>query len=324
MTRFLAALLLAAFACIAATGAVAQTYPDKPIRMVVAYPPGGSSDPIARALAAGLAKRLGQPVIVDNRPGGNTIIATQMVAKAAPDGYTLYHTLTTPFTMVPYLYKKTPYDAKQSNTPIAVIGELSFAVAVPANSPYKTLKELVEAAKAAPGKLTFPSPGTAQVIGLASELFKSGMHIDALHVPYSGAGPAVTAMLAGHHDFYLADLGSVSEYVKGGKLRLLAIVGNQRNADFPDVPTIAEAGFKDISIPPVWMGIVGPPGMQQAIVERLNEAINQEMQTSEMAGVMHTFFLTVSTGRPQKLARYLHDDDIAWGGIIRKLNLQLD
>jgi len=324
MIRALAALVSAVIGLTAATGVGAQTYPDKPIRMVLAYPPGGSSDPIARALAAGISKRLGQSVFVENKPGGNTIIATQFVANAAPDGYTLYHTLTTPYTMVPYLYKKIPYDAKRSNTPIAVMGELSFAVVVPSNSPYKTLKELVNAARVSPGKLTFPSPGTAQIIGLASELFKTGIQMDALHVPYSGAGPAVAALLAGQHDFYLADLGSITQYVKGGKVRLLATLGNQRHPEFPDVPTLAEAGFKDISMPPVWMGVVGPPGMPPAIVEKLNDAINQEMNTPEMARVMNSFLLTVSTGTPQKLAQYLQADDQAWGGIIRKLNLRLD
>jgi tripartite-type tricarboxylate transporter receptor subunit TctC len=324
MIKFLVALSLAASTFGAITAAEAETYPDKPIRMVLAYPPGGSADPIARALGAHLAERLGQSVIVDNKPGGNTIIATQFVAKAAPDGYTLYHTLTTPYTMVPYMYKKIPYDAKRSNTPIAVIGELSFAVTVPANSPYKNLKELIDAAKAAPGKLSFPSTGTAQVIGLASELFKSSVDINALHVPYSGAGPAITALLSGQHDFYLADIGSIAQYAKANKVRLLAVLGNRRHPEFPEVPTITEAGFNDVSMPPVWMGIVGPPGMPPAIVEKLNNVINQEMKTPEMVQVMNSFSLTVSTGTPRKLEQYLQADDIAWGGIIRKLNVQLD
>lgn len=304
--------------------AVAQVLPDRPVRLVVAYPPGGSMDPVARALATGLSKRIGQSVIVENKPGGNTVIATQYVANAPADGSVLYFTLTTPYTMVPHMLKRKPYDPTTAMTPVAQVGEMLFAFAVTQNSPFTTLKELVDAAKASPGKLSFPTPGIAQTIGLTSELFKTETGIDALHVPYTGSGPAVTALLSGHHDFFIADIGSVDPFVKSGKLRLLSTVGNQRLRDYPNVPTLDESGYKDIVIPAAWIGIVAPPGMDDHLVMKLNELITAEMQTPEMQRVMQSLMLNVATSSPGQLATYLKQDDEAWGALIRKLGVSID
>ena len=303
--------------------AVAQALPERPVRMVLAYAAGGSSDPAARGLAAGLSKRLGQNVYVENKPGGNTIIATQSVASAPADGTTLYITYTTPYTMVPHLVKRLPYDPKKAMTPIAQIGELQYAFVVPANSPYKTMKELVEAAKASPGKLTFPSPGTAQIMGLASELFRIDAGIDVVHVPYTGSGQAAAALLAGHHDFFLADLGSINQFASAGKVRLLSIVGEQRNPAYPDVPTLAESGCKNIVFPAGWFGVVAPPGMDPQLVKKLNAAIVEEMKTPEMAKIMQAMGLKTQTSTPEQLAAYVQQDDVTWGQLIRKLGLTL-
>lgn len=323
MKKIIATVVAAAMTLAAGSIALAQSYPDKPVKLVLAYPPGGSSDPIARALGAGLAKRLGQPVVVENKTGGNTIIATQYVASSAPDGYTLYLTQTTPYTMVPHMVKKLPYDPVQK-TPIALLAEATYAVAVPYNSPYRSLKELVDGAKARPGKLSFPSPGTAQLLGLFSEQFKASAGIDVLHVPYNGAGPTITAMLAGQHDFIVTDLGLIAQYQKTSKLRLLAVLANKRHPEFPDHPTVAEAGFKDIVIPPPWFGVVGPAGMPQAVVDKLNEVINEEMKSPEMGRVLNSYLLTVSTGKAQKLTQYLDADEKTWSAVIRKLGVQID
>lgn len=313
-----------AVALATSTSAFAQELPTRPIRMVVAYPAGGSSDPVARGLAAGLSKRIDQSVFVENKPGGNTVIATQIVATAPADGTTLYQTFTTPYTMIPHLLKKVPYEPREAMTPIAAFGEMSFGLVVPAASPFKTVQDLVSAAKASPGKLTFPSPGTAQIIGLASELFKSGAGIDAVHVPYQGSGPAISGLLAGQHDFFLSDLGTINQFVKAGKVRLLATVGTTRHANYPEIPTMAESGFKSIVIPPVWMGVVGPPNMNAQLVQKLNNAITQEMMTPEMQRIMHAQLLTVTTSTPEQLAKYVQQDDITWGGLIKKLGIKLD
>ncbi len=316
--------LMLGLAGLTALGAQAQPFPSKPIRIVVPYPAGGASDPIARGIAAELSKRIGQTVFVENRPGGNTIIAVQYVASAAPDGYTLLYTYTNPFTQLPAMYKKLPYDPKTSYTPVALMGELKLGIAVPASSPHTSLTQMVAAAKASPEKVTYGSSGSAQTTALAMALFNTATGIKMTHVPYQGSGPAVQALVAGQVDSLFTDVTSVDPFVKAGRLRLLGVPGPKRNPDYPDVPTFAEQGFKDVEIPPVWFGLVGPPNMPADVVAKLNQEITATVRTPEIGRVLANLKMAQLTGGPQDMAALIATDEKLWGGIIRQLGIQLD
>jgi len=302
----------------------AQDYPSKPIKLIVAYPAGGSADAVARQLAAGLGKRLGQTVVVENKAGGNTIIATQFVATAPADGYTLYFTYTTPYTMNPAMYKKLPYNPETDFTPVAFISDMDTGIVVHADSPFKTVRDLVDYAKANPGKLSHGSPGTTQVLALSTAIFKNNTGIDVTHIPYQGSAPAVQALLSKQIDLLLTDIGSAGAHIRAGTLRPLAVVGNKRLAALPDTPTLAEAGFRDVAIPLIWSGIVAPPRLPKPIVTRLNEAISAEVKSPEMTRLLETFSLKPMSGTPEQLAAAVRSDVDAWGQVIRQLKIQLD
>jgi tripartite-type tricarboxylate transporter receptor subunit TctC len=323
MKRILAA-ALAVFAALMATGlAQADEYPSKPIRLVLAYPAGGSADPIVRALADGLSKRLKQPVFVENRTGGNATIATQYIANAAPDGYTLYFTYTTPYTMLPFLYQKLSYDPKKY-TPIALVGEQLIGMGVPYDSGFRTMKDIFDEAKRRPGVLTHASSGTAQIHGLTMEQIKIATGTNIIHVPYQGSGPAVQATVAKQVDMVFSDLGSMNPFVQANRMRLIAVAGQKRNPMYPDIPTLAEAGLTGIEIPMVWHGIVGPPGMSKTLVTRLNAELNAVIQSPEIEKVLTALVQRPLSGTPEDMQRAIDADERAWGALIKKLGIRLD
>ena len=316
--------LLAALTATATLPAHADTYPSKPIRLIVPFNPGGSLDALARRLAPGLSTRLGQSVIVENKAGGNTIIATQFVANAPPDGYTLYLTLSSPYSMLPSLYKKPlPYDPKGGYTPIGSAAEIIYGLTVNKERNLNTVKEYVDFAKKNPGKLTYGSTGSGQALTLSMELLKSQLGVDTLHVPFTGQGPVVQALVGGQVDSALMDVGLAEGHIKTGKIKMLALVGNKRNASLPDVPTMAEAGVK-LDIPPLWMGFVGPKGLPQPIVDKLNDALNKEMRSPELAPWLGTAALAPMTGTPAEMDALIKSETVVWSRVIRELGVTLD
>jgi tripartite-type tricarboxylate transporter receptor subunit TctC len=324
MRRVLAAFTAALCALMATSIARADEYPSKPIRLVLAYPAGGSADPIVRTIADGLSKRLKQAVFVENRTGGNATIATQYIANAAPDGYTLYFTYTTPYTMLPFLYRKLSYDPKRAYTPISLVGEQLVGFGVPADSKFRTLKDMFDEAKLRPGELSHSSSGTAQIHGLTMEQIKIATATNIVHVPYQGSGPAVQAAAAKQVDMVFADIGAMNGFVRGNRMRLLAVAGQKRNPNYPEVPTMAEAGLSGIEIPMVWHGIVGPPGMPKALVDKLNAEINAVVRSPEFEKVLTTLVQRPLSGTPEDMQLAIDTDERAWGALINRLGIRLD
>lgn len=311
-------------ALLTGASALAQAFPSKPIRIIVPFNPGGALDALARKLAPGLGTRLGQSVIVENKAGGNTIIATQYVAGAVPDGQTLYLTLSAPYSLLPHLYKRAlPYDPARDYTPVGVATEIMYGLVVNAALNINSVTEYVEYAKKNPGKLSYGSSGPGQALSLSMELLKSQLGIETLHVPFNGSAPVMQALAAGQVDSALMDIGLAQPFVKAGKVKVLAIVSKRRSPAVPDVPTMAEAGV-NLDIPPLWIGVVGPRGMAASTVARLNEAIGNELRSPQLAGLLDTLSLAPMPTTPAEMDARIKAESAVWSTAVTKLGIQLD
>lgn len=301
----------------------AQDYPNKPIKIVVGFAAGGLTDQIARLVANGLTQRLGQQVIVENKAGGNLIPATQYVARSAPDGYTLHLSNGQPFTVNVAYYrdKSLPY-ARNDYTAVALTSEIPMGIYVNADSPFKTLADLVAYAKANPGKLNYGSPGTLGQGGLGMEAFKYAAGIDIQQVPYQGGSPALLAMLSGQVQMILSDVASAAQYIQAGKVRVLVLAQEKRIATLPDVPTFAEAGYPKVEIPMVWNGVFAPPNTPKPIVDKLNAAINDTMQSPEAKRFLHDSSLLPAIETPEKMAALTRSDYEVFAPLMKRLGLK--
>ena len=249
----------------------AAVYPSRPVRLVVPWPVGGATDVMARIVAEKLGARLGQTFVVENKPGATGYIGTQQVIQAAPDGYTLLAMAASLHSFTPSVAKTMPFDPVTSITPVSAFVTFPSLLAVPTNSPYQSVGQLIEAARSAPGKLTFGSSGTGSAAHLIPELLATSTGVQFLHVPYKGAAPALTDLMGGQITFVIDSIPSPLPQVRNGRLKALAVTSAQRSPALPDVPTIAETmpGFEAI----IWLGIGGPPGLPPAIAQKLCDAI---------------------------------------------------
>jgi tripartite-type tricarboxylate transporter receptor subunit TctC len=263
--------LLAWIPAFAAMTALAQSYPAKPIKIVVPYPPGGFNDTLGRTLAAKFTDAWGQPSFVENKPGGNTLIGSDFVAKAAPDGYTLL-VVAFPFAVTPSLIKAMPYDTLRDFAPVILAAQSPNLLVVNPQLPVKSVGELIALAKAQPGKLSYASTGNGSSNHISMELFKSMAGVDILHIPYKGSAPAVTDLLGGQVGVMFDNVPNVLPHVKAGRLRGLATTGTKRAALAPDIPTVAEAGVPGYEVT-VWFGLVAPAGTPREIVQKLNAEV---------------------------------------------------
>jgi tripartite-type tricarboxylate transporter receptor subunit TctC len=259
----------------------AQTYPGKPIRLVVGFPPGGSNDIVARLIAPKLTQVLGAQVIVDNRPGANATIGTELVAKSPPDGYTLTLGSASPLAISPFTYPNIPYDTLRDFSAITTVASTPEMIALHPSIPARNLNELVALAKAQPGKLNFASSGNGGLPHLAIELFKTLGKVNVAHVPYKGAGPALTDVLGGHVHAIIVDLPVLYPHVKSGKLRGIAVTAEKRAALLPDLPTAPEQGMKGL-IAVNWFAIMAPAKTPKPVVDKLYGAITQVATSAEM------------------------------------------
>jgi tripartite-type tricarboxylate transporter receptor subunit TctC len=275
IARTLAGLVLAF-----ASQAFGQAWPAKPVKIVVPYPPGGAVDVATRKVAQKLADQLGQPFVVENKPGASSTIGVQMVAKAAPDGYTLVANDMS-YSLLPYVFKTLPFDHEKDLVPVSTTMFAPYAIAVKADSPYKTLQDLIKAAKAAPGKLTFGSGGPGSAPHFATESLAMAAKVELTHIPYKGAGEAMTGLIGGQIDVLMSSVPSLMSQAKGGKARILAVSGDKRLAALPDVPTFAEAGLKDWGILN-FNGLWAPKGTPPEIVGRLQSEIAKAVATPEV------------------------------------------
>jgi tripartite-type tricarboxylate transporter receptor subunit TctC len=275
-TRILASCALALGALCAAAAAVAAGYPDRPIRLIVPTSPGSTADMVARVVAENLGKTLAQPLIVENLAGAAGIPGTRQLVSAKPDGYTLA-VVSSNHAINPSLYKSMPYDSVKDITPISVIGTTPLVVVVAQNSPYRTMADLLKAARAQPGKINYGSSGSGSVLHLAGELLKSKAGVDMMHIPYRGGTALITDVMSGQIQVAFLAVPSVLAQVQAGKLHALAVSTPARVAALPDVPTLDEAGVKDYSYD-AWISLIGPAGLPADIVQKLQSATQQAMR----------------------------------------------
>jgi len=301
----------------------AQTFPAKPIRIMVAFPPGGPSDYAARVVSTKLAESLGQPVVVDNRPGAGGALATQLAARAAPDGYTLVVGNTGTLTVLPHLQAKIPYDALRDFTPITnLIGGPSFLLLHP-SVPAKNLRELVALAKRQPGKLTYASAGVGQISHMNGELLKLLAGIDLLHVPYKGTGQVTPELLGGQVSMTFSTSVDNLQFVKAGRVRLLAVTGKERLGVIPDTPTMAEAGvpgFDSLN----WNGIVGPARIPRDIVNRLNRELVRAVKAPDVVEKVVAQGNFVIGDTPEQFGGYIRTESEKWGRVVKQAKIKVD
>jgi tripartite-type tricarboxylate transporter receptor subunit TctC len=301
--------------------ACAETYPARPIRLIVGYSPGGGNDLIARIVAAKLQEKLGQPVIVDNRPGAQSIVAAEAVAKAPSDGYTLLVAPSGPMTINPAVYAKLSYSPERDFSPISLLAEFPLLLAVGAEQPPRTVRELVEYGRAHPNLANYASSATP--FQLASELFNQRTGSKFQHIPYRGSGDAVQAVVAGQVLMTIADSGPMSGPLKAGKLRGLAVTAAKRNPAFPDVPTMAEAGIPDMETS-LWTGIVAPINTPPGIVNLLARTIRQILTMDDVKKAMEAIAVEPRSTTPDEYRDLIARDTARWKEVAAAANIKLE
>jgi tripartite-type tricarboxylate transporter receptor subunit TctC len=314
-------LLSAAILLFAGLSSAHAQYPTKPIRLVVGFPPGGSADPTARALAAPLQEQLGQPVLVENRPGGDSAIGADYVAKAAPDGYTLFYGSSSAMVAAVALRKVPPYDPLKDFTSIGMVGRAMQILYVYPGVPAQTLKEFIAHARANPGKLNYASGNPLAIFYYANFMAATGTQLT--HIPYKGEGPLTTDLVAGRVETSILSNPAGVSLAKEGRLRVLAVIASNRVSVLPDVPTIAEAGVPEMT-PLHWAGIFGPAGMPRAVVERLNKEINVALKTPQLLGQFERYAYTAEGSTPERLAELNRDDLALWRKMIKETNMAIE
>lgn len=316
LPRCVGLVLLAA--CAAA--AVAQDFPNRPIRMIIPYGPGGITDVTARIIAPAMSEDLGQQVIVENRPGGAAIPGFDLVAKSKPDGYTIV-AATTALAAQPILFRKLPYQADRDFSPLCLVIVVPTILVIHPSIPAHNVKELIALAKSRPGALNYGSAGNGSDNHLTAEVFKHAARIDALHVPYKGGGAVMMDLLAGQIAFVFSPVPTAHAYVSSGRLRALAVSGSTRNAAFPDVPTVAETlpGFNVNA----WLGLFGPGGMPANATERLYAATAKALQRPEVSKRLTAMGAEVVGGPPARMGAHLKSEMDRWVKLAREVKFEL-
>ncbi|CUJ58972.1 Bug family tripartite tricarboxylate transporter substrate binding protein [Achromobacter kerstersii] len=308
---------LSGLALVCATGlSLAQGYPNKPIRLVVPFPPGGGTDVLAREAAVKVASNTGWNIVTENRPGSGGNIGVDTVAKSDPDGYSLVLGQTSNLAINPTLYAKLPYDPEKDLSAIGLIADAPLVIVVPAGSPLKSLDDMIAAAKAKPGILNYASSGNGTVSHLAAVQLQNAAGIQLTHIPYKGAAQASNDLIGGQIDMYLSSVPTLIGHVRNGKMRALAVTSAQRVPDLPDVPTIAERGYPGFEAV-TWFGLAAPKGVPKDIVDRLNAEFNKALQSKELSVKYQEQGARVLTGTPEEFATLIRDDRARWGKIVK-------
>jgi len=318
--RTLVGMPLALAASRAAWAAAADTYPNRSVRLIVPYPPGGGGDAVARIIAPKLQDALGQTFIIDNRPGAGASIGTDMAAKAPPDGYTILETPGAALTVNPQLMT-TPYDPIKDLLPIAMVTRARMIYVCAPSVPVKTMQELIAYAKANPGKLNFGSAGNGTITQLSWEMVKIATGIDIVHVPYKGSGPAINDLLAGQIQLFSESV--LLPYIRAGQMRALAVSGDGRWPALPDVPTVKEIGLTGVN-PSAWYGVFVPAGTPAAIAAKLSAVVLKIAADPEMKGKFDAIGMEPMPLGPEAFAKVIRDDIATNGEVIRKAHITLD
>ena len=320
MKRLLAALVLG---LTVAAGAQAQAWPTKPVTLVVPFPPGGSTDFIARTMLPTLNKTFGQSFIVDNKAGATGTIGAAQVKRAPPDGYTFLVTSLGPLVIAPHLIKSMQYDALTDFDTITVAVQAPNVLVVPAGSPHKSLADVVAFQKANPGKMTFASSGNGSSDHLTAELFWLESNTTGLHVPYKGGGPAITDLLGSQVDASFQNVNAVLQHIKGGKLRALAVTGAKRSPVLPDVPTMAEAGVRGVDVYS-WQGVVGPKGLPADVRARFHDAVVAALNEAQTKQQLTALGLEVVANTPAQFAAFQQQEFARWKKVIEVRKITAD
>jgi tripartite-type tricarboxylate transporter receptor subunit TctC len=301
--------------------AIAQLYPQKAIRLLVPWPPGGGADLVGRAVAQALTTQLGQTVFVENVAGAGGNIGTQQFIRAAPDGYTLLLATSSTNAANPHLYKRVGFEPVKDFAPIASVCWITSVMVVAANSPFKTPQDVIDAARAKPGKMSFASGGVGNSAHLAGELFKSITKIDVIHVPYKGSAPALTDVMGGQVD-YMLDTGAYA-HIAGGKVRALAVAAPQRHPALPNVPTFDELGVKGM-VMNAWYGVAGPAGTPQVVIDRVNGAINTALKSGDLASKLANIGAEVQSGTSADFTAFWKSEVDRYATLVKMTGATLD
>jgi len=301
--------------------AAAQDYPSKNITFVVPYAAGGSADQRSRQLAQKMGPLLGKPIIIDNKPGAGGNIGTEVIARAVPDGHTIGMGNFAPLSVNQTLFKKLNFDPQKDVLPVVLIERGPLTLMVNAKSPYKTVKDIVQAAKAKPGVMTAANGGIGGSHHLSAELFKQAAGIDVISVAYKGGAPAATDLMAGTVDFMFEQMYAAMPSLQGGKARAIAVTGKTRVPTLPDVPTFAEAGYPDVQVLN-WQGIIVPKGTPPAIIARLNEVMNKVLADPDMREKITSQGNEVGGGTPKEFADLIASESVKWGKVVRAAKIQ--
>lgn len=308
--------------CLGVAAAVAQQYPERPIRIIVPQSPGASTDITARLVAQGLNEAFKQPVIVDNRPGSSGIAGTELVARAAPDGYTLM-VVASSFSINPALGRKLPYDSIRDFTTVAQLSKFPNMLAAHPSAPARTLQDVIALAKAKPGQVTYASAGVATGTHMTAELLKYMTGIDLLHVPYKGGGPAMTAAMGGQTQLLVATSVGLLPHVRSGKLRGIAVTSVKRSAAAPDIPTIAESGVPGYEHEP-WNGMFGPAGMPKAVLAKINAEVNRVMNTPDAKKVLEGDGADIVGGTPEQFGTVIKAEISKWTKVAKAAGIKAE
>ncbi|MGO3746717.1 MAG: Bug family tripartite tricarboxylate transporter substrate binding protein [Alcaligenes aquatilis] len=300
------------------TGNALAQYPDRPITLIVPFPAGSGTDAVGRIFAEEIGKRVGQTIIVENRPGANATIAANYVKRAAPDGYTLFVTTNTSHSAAPWLMKNVPYDPVKDFTPIARGGNLPFILVTNPDRPYSTVEQMLQYAKDNPGQITYASGNSTGIVAGGTLDFQTGMK--ALHVPYKGTPQALTDLVAGQVDFMFTDVTSGLPFINSGRLKALAVSTAKRSALLPDLPAMEEVGLADFDITS-WNGFFGPAGMDPERVQLLNRSINEVIQDDAVRQRLAQLGFDAFSGPPEEFAQFVQEQYTLWGKLITDAKL---
>ena len=303
-------------------GAFAQSYPNKPIKVIVGYAAGGAVDIVARTIGQSISGSLGQPVVVENKPGAGTNIAVKATITAEPDGYTLMMAANALAANMS-LYQPAPFDAERDLVAVSLIGRVPVVIAANPNAPFNTAKQLIDAAKGKPNSIAYGSPGNGSTPHMAIELFARAAGIDLQHIPYRGGTPAITDVIGGQLPLVAVNALEVLPHVKSGKLKVLAVLSPNRSSIFPDVPTIAESGFPGFEAS-VWYGLVAPAATPKPIVQKLHEEVQKALQTKEVRERMNAVGGEVVPGSSEMFTNLIRSERARYGKLVREANIQPD
>ena len=297
-------------------------YPDKPIRMIVGYSPGGAADNLIRPLSERMSRILGQSIVMEYHPGAGGAIAADILAKAAPDGYTLHITDSGPMTIVPKM-KKTPYNPLTDFTPLTMVGVGGVVLVTPANSPATNVKKLIELMKDKPGTWSYGTSGIGGVGHLAAEQFQIATGTKLTHVPYKGGAPAIVELIGGHVPLLFSSLGAASAHIQAGRIKALAVTSIKRSSMFPDVPTLAESGYPNFDAS-IWFGVVGPAKLPQAVLDKLLPAFQTALQDPAVQEAIHKEGYDSVNMTPSQMQKQIVQDLDSWSKVIKSANITYD